>query len=211
MKAWMSTCPTKLASCALAVVSVVMSGCSGGDSGTSAPSTDSKETPTSAATSKPPELVGTWLGVAYLDDELLAKKRATITDETTLANFNALVATFESMFVGADFAADGTFSIEAEVTPAGGERMVQASAGRWTIQTLSGDVMVVGWEEVKEDGSIESEAKEYTFLDASHFVWRPNVSPDLKDCEAMFVFERKQLTTGTSPGVANQPGTSEVR
>lgn len=211
MKAWMSARRAMLGSCAVAVLSVALTGCGGGDSGSGSGSSEGGgTTETQTSSTAPRELSGTWLGVAYLDDELLNKKRALIEDEETLLRFNALVATFESMYVGADFAADGTFSIEAEVTPAGGETIVQASAGRWTIETRSGDVLVVGWEEVKQDGSLESESKEYMFLDANRFVWRPNVSPDLQECEAMIVFERKALTAGEAE-VATQPDTNEVR
>lgn len=213
MKTWMSATTATLA-CATLALSSLMTGCGGGDSGGGSGSGGAAatgETQTSSAAPKERELVGTWLGVAYLDDELLTKKRATITDAQTLANFDALVATFESMFVGAEFASDGTFTVEAEVTPAGGERVVQATAGNWTIQTQSGDVIVVGWNEVKEDGTVETENKEYTFLDDTHFVWRPSVSPDLQDCEAMFVFERKDVNAASSSGVATQPSTTEVR
>lgn len=214
MKTGMSATIATLSCWALVVSSLALTGCSGGDSGAGSGSdsgSSTTQTPTSSAAAQKRELVGTWLGVAYLDDELLEKKRATITDPQTLANFNALVATFESMFVGAEFASDGTFTIEAEVTPAGGERVVQATAGNWSIQTQSGDVIVVNWNEIKEDGSVETENKEYTFLDPTHFVWRPSVSPDLQDCEAMFVFERKDTSAASSSGVATQPSTTEVR
>ncbi len=221
MKAWMS--PARAGSvCSFALAGLLLTGCGGGDAGSSGSGSNAAGTtetsqrssapaPTSAARAASERLVGTWLGVAYVEDEKVAARLAQVTDPTQRMSLDAQLATFQSMVVGAEFAADGSFTIEAELTPAGGQTARDATAGTWTIKSEDGDVVVVESKETKTDGLFELSEKEYTFIDDDHFVWIPAVSQDLRECDAMIVFEKQTASTDEGTGVAEAPGSSVPR
>lgn len=209
MKTWMWFGFGLVSAAALAVT-----GCGGSGSATpnsSAPASAPAETKTSAATSPADRLVGTWLGVAYLEEEKVQAKLASITDETARMSLTAQAETFKTMLVGADFAAGGEFNIEAELTPVGGQTTSDASTGTWQIKTASGDVLVVVSNETKADGTSEASEKQYTFVDDTHFVWIPAVSQDLRDCNAMIVFEKQVPVAEEGAEVAETPSETETR
>ena len=211
----------------LGAVALVVTGCGGsgdssggasgsgagssGSGGASTPATAPAETKTSATTNPADRLVGTWLGVAYLEEEKVQAKLASLTDETARMSLTAQAETFQTMVVGADFSAAGEFTIEAELTPVGGQATRDASSGTWQVKTASGDVLVVVSQEAKADGTTEASEKQYTFVDDSHFVWIPAVSQDLRDCDAMIVFEKQVPSTGEGAEVAEAPAGTEVR
>ena len=218
MKTWMSTAHAAIVGSMITLSSAFLTGCGKSDSGGSPTTTPPATTETSSrGAAAPPvragaaRLVGTWLGVAYLEEDKVAAKMARVTDDNLRLSLNTQVDTFQSMVVGAEFTAAGSFTLEAELTPAGGQTARDTSTGAWKIKTEAGDVIVVESQEPKTDGLFDISEKEYTFIDDDHFVWIPAVSQDLRDCDAMIVFERQTPSSDVGTGVAEVPGTAVPR
>lgn len=196
----------------LALSAFFLTGCGGGDAGGESPSTEETSaaatTPSSATVEvaqQPHRLTGVWLGAAYIEEEKLQAKLNGLTDEAAKQNLILQVQTFKSMLVGADFGTDGSFTLDAEITPAGGQPARDQSKGQWEISSTLDEMVMVKSTEAREDGSAEETFKQYNFIDDDHFYWVPTLSEDLQACDAMIVFERQPETTEVATEPASEP------
>ena len=117
------------------------------------------------------------------------------------------VRTFKSMLVGADFANDGSYTLDAEITPVGGQPARQQSVGQWEISSAVDEMVMVKSTESRQDGSTEETFKQYNFIDNDPFYWIPKLSEDLQACDAMVVFERQAQPAKT----AAEPSQNDLR
>ena len=183
---------------------LLMTGCGGGDSDSGSGGESSAETSNTSVENTSTDqhrLVGVWLGVAYVEDAKLKAKLDQITDPNVKQSLISQAQTFQSMLVGADFQLDGSYTLDAEITPYGGQPARDQSAGSWEISSEVDEMVMVKATESGADGTQEETFKQYTFVDDDHFIWIPSVSADLQECDAMVVFERQPAPTE----VATQP------
>ena len=197
------------------VSSLWLTGCGGGDSNEATPA----PAEATSTTSSGPEqqqgsvadqshpITGLWLGAAYIEDEKLQAKLDSLNDDAAKQNLMNQVRTFKSMLVGADFANDGSYTLDAEITPVGGQPARQQSVGQWEISSAVDEMVMVRSTESRQDGSTEETFKQYNFIDNDHFYWIPKLSEDLQACDAMVVFERQAQPAKT----AAEPSQNDLR
>ena len=196
----------------LALSALVFTGCGGGESGGEAsPAEETSAAVTTPSSTKvdvaqePHRLTGVWLGAAYIEEDKLQAKLNGLTDEVAKKNLIQQVQTFKSMLVGADFGTDGNFTLDAEITPAGGQPARDQSMGKWEISSSLDEMVMVKSTDPLEDGSAEETFKQYNFIDNDHFYWIPTLSEDLQACDAMIVFERQAETTEVATEPTGEP------
>lgn len=149
-------------------------------------------------------IVGVWLGVGYLDDELVAKKLTMIEDETIRQQLQAMAESFKSTTLGVSFNNDESYQSEMQIVSTNGDVLSGASTGNWRIVQIEGDTIVV---EQTEESAPEAATSEYRFLDENHFALIPSITPDLADCNPLIVFERQaavDLESGSEASTAQQ-------
>lgn len=156
---------------------------SSGDSSTAQTSSD-----TTASANPADDVCGVWLGVGYLDDDLLAQKLATIQDEQQRAQVKAMAESFMSTRLGVSFNEDDSYQVEMQIVATNGEVLGGDSEGKWKVVSTGDESVTI---EQVDAGTQEAKQTEYTFVDEDHFAMVPPVAEILLDCNPLIVFERQ--------------------
>jgi hypothetical protein len=133
-------------------------------------------------------LVGVWLGTSGMDREALNQRLETL-DPESQQRLLATAATFDSMFVAAQYNEDQSLELDMTITPQGSDTLRDQAYGSWEASKESDQSLLVRTVEYHGDQKEES-TKRYVIVDENHFVITPNVSDDLKEFQPVVLFER---------------------
>ena len=139
------------------------------------------------------QLVGVWLGGAYLDEDLLAQR---LQDCTPEAGDEILrkAQYFAGTMMAIDFRPDGSLENEIEIVPPSGQPQREQGLGSWRIAQIAEDGFVVEIAEKHIDGSVTKSQKVYRFYDdGDHFAVSIPLDGVLGECNPLIVFERQSL------------------
>lgn len=169
---------------------------------TTSTSTNVKTQPTSN------DLPGIWLGNAVIDKEKLTQKISSLTPEQQELIL-AKASSFLSTIMAVEYKPDGTLENDLEMVSMDGQVMRDGSRGNWRVLESRDSGLVIETSETLPDGNIaKTESFLKFFADGNRFVTAVTLGPDLRDCDAMIVFEKQQLT---GLNVANQNLETESR
>jgi len=169
---------------------------------TTSTSTNVKTQPTSN------DLPGIWLGNAVIDKEKLTQKISSLTPEQQELIL-AKASSFLSTIMAVEYKPDGTLENDLEMVSMDGQVMRDGSRGNWRVLESRDSGLVIETSETLPDGNIaKTESFLKFFADGNRFVTAVTLGPDLRDCDAMIVFEKQQLT---GLNVANQNLETERR
>ena len=108
-----------------------------------------------------------------------------------------------------EYKPDGTLENDLEMVSMDGQVMRDGSRGSWRVLESRDSGLVIETSETLPDGNIaKTESFLKFFADGNRFVTAVTLGPDLRDCDAMIVFEKQQLT---GLNVANQNLETERR
>lgn len=173
---------------ASAIFVVAAVGC--GSSDDSSKSKDDSKTASAQdnpSTSKA-ELVGVWLGVGYLDEDLLNEKLATIENEDERQQIIAVANSFRSTRLGVSFNDDKSYEMEMEIVAVDGTARRGGTEGKWKILEQTGDTVVIEQQDALNE---DVKSTQYRFVDGDHFAFVPPVAEVLQDCSPLIIFERQ--------------------
>jgi len=169
---------------------------------TTSTSTNVKTQPTSN------DLPGIWLGNAVIDKAKLTQKISSLTPEQQELIL-AKASSFLSTIMAVEYKPDGTLENDLEMVSMDGQVMRDGSRGSWRVLESRDSGLVIETSETLPDGNIaKTESFLKFFADGNRFVTAVTLGPDLRDCDAMIVFEKQQLT---GLNVANQNLETERR
>lgn len=169
---------------------------------TTSTSTNFKTQPTSN------DLPGIWLGNAVIDKAKLTQKISSLTPEQQELIL-AKASSFLSTIMAVEYKPDGTLENDLEMVSMDGQVMRDGSRGNWRVLESRDSGLVIETSETLPDGNIaKTESFLKFFADGNRFVTAVTLGPDLRDCDAMIVFEKQQLT---GLNVANQNLETERR
>ena len=169
---------------------------------TTSTSTNVKTQPTSN------DLPGIWLGNAVIDKAKLTQKISSLTPEQQELIL-AKASSFLSTIMAVEYKPDGTLENDLEMVSMDGQVMRDGSQGNWRVLESRDSGLVIETSETLPDGNIaKTESFLKFFADGNRFVTAVTLGPDLRDCDAMIVFEKQQLT---GLNVANQNLETESR
>jgi len=169
---------------------------------TTSTSTNVKTQPTSN------DLPGIWLGNAVIDKAKLTQKISSLTPEQQELIL-AKASSFLSTIMAVEYKPDGTLENDLEMVSMDGQVMRDGSRGNWRVLESRDSGLVIETSETLPDGNIaKTESFLKFFADGNRFVTAVTLGPDLRDCDAMIVFEKQQLT---GLNVANQNLETERR
>lgn len=169
---------------------------------TTSTSTNVKTQPTSN------DLPGIWLGNAVIDKAKLTQKISSLTTEQQELIL-AKASSFLSTIMAVEYKPDGTLENDLEMVSMDGQVMRDGSRGNWRVLESRDSGLVIETSETLPDGNIaKTESFLKFFADGNRFVTAVTLGPDLRDCDAMIVFEKQQLT---GLNVANQNLETERR
>lgn len=175
---------------ALVVAVFVIAGVGCGSSDSS-PDKDKKQSSASTQQSESnpdQDLVGVWLGVGYLDEELLNEKLASIANEDDRQQILAVAKSFRSTRLGVAFNDDKSYEMEMEIVAVDGVARRGGTQGKWKILEQKGETLVVEQQDTQND---DTKSTEYRFVDSDHFAFVPPVAEILQDCSPLIIFERQ--------------------
>ena len=166
----------------------------------------SENSPAGSHQSAANPLVGTWLGRAVLNQEMLQAKLDSISDPQEKNQLNQMVQSFLSTQMGAEFTKDGKLVFDIEMKSMDGVTLRDSSWGTWKTMKQNQEFIIIQKTESFSDGSSESKVERYDFVrDQNHFVMTVTTAPALQECQAMIMFERRYLNPSTAPKVAGRP------
>jgi len=176
-------------------------GCGSGDS-TGARNETSLET-TAEATCKTSsvrdqireQLVGVWLGGAYIDEVVLAEKLKNYSPQES-EEILRQAQYFAGTIMAIDFKSDGSLINDIEISSPSGQRQREEGHGTWRIAQVADDGFVVEISEQHEDGSVSQSQKVYKFYDdGNHFAVSIPLANLLGECNPLIIFERQNMDT----------------
>ena len=139
------------------------------------------------------QLVGVWLGGAYLDEDLLAQKLKDLTPEES-EEILRKAQYFAGTIMAIDFRSDGSLENEIEIVPPNGQPQRERGLGTWKIAQIADSGFVLEIAEEHVDGSITKSQKVYKFYDdGNHFAVSIPLEDLLGECNPLIVFERQDL------------------
>lgn len=152
------------------------------------------------------ELVGVWLGIAYIDVDKFNAKLEQVPDAETQNQMLRIAQSFQTTKLGVEFKTDLSYAMDMEIIATNGSMLRGESEGQWKIVSQEDDMFVVESTEQNAEGEMESKQTQYRMIDADHFAFIPPVDPSLLDCDPLIVFERQTLEEGGSTAdTAQQP------
>ena len=190
-----------LASAMLIVAAV---GCGSSDDSSKGKDEKSASNSSSQASTAKAELVGVWLGVGYLDEDLLNEKLATIEDENERQQILSVAKSFQSTRLGVSFNEDKSYEMEMEIVAIDGVARRGATQGQWKILEQTGDTVVV---EQQDKVNEDIKSTKYRFVDGDHFAFVPPVAEALQDCSPLIIFERQVGVNEEGEAAATAAGT----
>ncbi len=138
-------------------------------------------------------LAGVWLGKAVLDARKL-EQRVSQLDPENQKVASAKAKSFLSTVMAMEFRENGTLESEVELISTQGQILRDGSLASWRVLDAKPNGLLVQIQERLADGTIASDQHFYQFsADRNQIAFRVPVSPELRDCDAMVVFERKTL------------------
>lgn len=150
--------------------------------------TASSSAATSAVNSSDFRLIGVWLGTSGFDKQAVEAKAATLDPESAAALL-VTAATFDSMFIAAQYNPDGTLELDMTIQPVGGDVLSDQAFGTWQATKAGENALEVTTVEQHGDQT-ETSVKRYTIIDEDHFTIVPRVSEDLSEMSPIVLFER---------------------
>lgn len=140
------------------------------------------------------DLPGIWLGNAVIDKAKLTQKISSLTPEQQ-EMILAKASSFLSTIMAVEYKTDGTLENDLEMVSMDGQVMRDGSQGNWRVLESRDNGLVIETSETLPDGTIaKTESFLKFFADGNRFVTAVTLGPDLRDCDAMIVFEKQQLT-----------------
>ena len=140
------------------------------------------------------QLVGVWLGAAYIDEASLVSKLEQLPPQES-EEILRQAQYFSGTMMAIDFRQDGSLENEIEIIPPNGQPQREQGYGTWKIAQIADEGFVVEIAEEHADGSITKSQKIYRFYeDGDHFAVSIPLDNVLGECNPLIVFERQNLS-----------------
>ena len=162
----------------------------------------------SMLTSAKDQVVGTWLGGAFLDQAKLEQLVATKTEAEKQALLTQ-ASSFLSTVMAIEFSPNGQMMNEVEITPHGMQTIIDGSTGTWQVVEADGERMIIETQTETAEGTMESDRKVYKFYqDGDHFAVMVPLQNELDECGPLVIFERQNMDAEV---LAEVPSTNQTK
>lgn len=149
-------------------------------------------------------LVGTWLGVANLNQDIFRQKLDRLSDAEK-QDLKQKSKAFLSTQLAVDFFQDGRFTQVVAITGTDGKQKIHEIHGKWKVVSHQGDDFQVDLEESFAGSKVTEKSRvRFAMRSNRHEMIRPAVvHKDLERCEPFFLFVR-QIPGGANSQVAER-------
>lgn len=150
------------------------------------------------------QLIGSWLGVAYIDEAKLAEKLMEL-DATKREVMLQRAEHFMGTTMAYQFNSDGSMTNEVEIIPPAGLPILDSVRGQWEVVAAEGMRFQLRNTEESTDGTLANVSRNFQFYEGQNSMGlEVALGEVLGECNPLIVFERK------TPGVERTATATEA-
>jgi hypothetical protein len=139
----------------------------------------------------PTQLIGAWLGEAYLDEVTFEQKFQTIPAERQQAVLNS-ARTFLTTAMAIEFRPDGSIENEMELTPIGSKAIREGSVGSWRAVEVNENQILIETTTQLADGTIATNSQLFhVYPEGNRLALEVNLPAELGECSPMIILNRQ--------------------
>ncbi len=143
------------------------------------------------AAAYPTQLVGVWLGEAYLDEAMFEQKFQTIPTERQHGVLNS-ARTFLTTDMAIVFRADGSMENDMELTPIGGQTIREGSTGNWrAVESKENRILIETTTQLSDGTTATNKQLFHVYPEGDRVALEVSMPGELSECSPLIILIRQ--------------------